>query len=155
VKLSARARELAPKALSSPEALQDFAIELRKTVPQLDRVCWTAVADGRLEVREAAQEAAMQRVIGGKGVTVGAKGLGLARCAEEAKLESHADLSKTTEFDLKFMSRALGSSLHVPVKLGGQPGSINFWSTDKSAFPEAAVTLLEEATKLMNGAAEK
>jgi peroxiredoxin len=149
VKLSDRARELVPKALASSEALDEFALELRKAVPQLDRICWTTISDGKLEVRLAAQELPLRRALGGKGVTVGATGLALTKHAESSAPVVHDKLSASSEFDLKFMSRGLASSLHVPVKIGGTPGTLNFWSTEPAAFPAPAVALLEEAAKLM------
>ena len=36
------------------------------------------------------------------------------------------------------MARAYGSSLHIPVKIDGKAGTINFWSTENDAFPPEA-----------------
>ena len=33
------------------------------------------------------------------------------------------------------MRELLGSSLHVPVTIDGKPGTVNFWSKEKNAFP--------------------
>lgn len=150
IKLSDRVRELGPKSLASNDALAEFALELQKTLPQLDRVCWTTVADGRLEVRLAAQEKHLLRSLGGRGVTIPAAGLALSKHAEGETTVTHENLGNCKEYDLKFMSRGLGSSLHVPVKIGGVSGTLNFWSTERAAFPDPAAALLEEAAKLMN-----
>ena len=37
----------------------------------------------------------------------------------------------------------------IPVKIGGVSGTLNFWSTERAAFPDPATALLEEAAKLM------
>jgi hypothetical protein len=60
-----------------------------------------------------------------------------------------ADLDKHDGIDMKLMARGVASSLHVPVKLGDTAASINFWSTEKNAFPPEAVKLLEELAAAM------
>jgi hypothetical protein len=47
------------------------------------------------------------------------------------------------------MARAYKSSLHVPVEIDGVKGTLNFWSTEASAFPPSAVTLLEDVARAM------
>jgi hypothetical protein len=46
------------------------------------------------------------------------------------------------------MRLAFSSSMHIPVRFDGQPATLNFWSSEKNAFPEEAVKLLTEAARL-------
>jgi hypothetical protein len=47
------------------------------------------------------------------------------------------------------MARAFKSSAHFPVEIDGLKGSLNFWSTEKDAFPPESVELLKEVVKAM------
>jgi len=129
----------------------EFSLELRRIVPQLDRICWTTVADGKVKVERVAQEADVARAIpsGDAGRQVDARLSRLASLAEKKEPQTYPHLSKEGAFDLKYMSQALQSSLHVPVKREGKPGTINFWSNEAEAFPAEAVELLEDVARLM------
>jgi hypothetical protein len=61
------------------------------------------------------------------------------------------DLQKARAPDLKMMSKALGSSVHVPVAFEGRPGTVNFWSKEKSAFPSTTHPLVRALVEVMMG----
>jgi hypothetical protein len=46
--------------------------------------------------------------------------------------------------DLGHMAKVYKASVHVPRAIGGQTGTINFWSTERDAFPAEALAWLEE-----------
>jgi hypothetical protein len=75
--------------------------------------------------------------------------LALAEHARGDKPVIHETLAKEKAPDLRFMSRGFASSLHVPVKLDGNPGAVNFWSEEPRAFPPEAVELLRRAAELL------
>jgi peroxiredoxin len=144
-------KKKAGDALTSSEKLMALGLELRKMAPQLDRICWTSLADGKVTVECVAQEAATGRSIpsGDAGKSVPANYSKLAKVSAANEPTVHAKLGKEASVDLRYMAQAFGSSLHVPVRKGGKPGSINFWSTDEEAFPPEAVRLLSEVARLM------
>ena len=39
--------------------------------------------------------------------------------------------------------------MHVPVEIGGQRCTVNFWSAEAGAFPPEAARLLEQVARLM------
>jgi peroxiredoxin len=141
-------RRLARQALSSSDDMEKFGVELRKRVPQLDRVCWTTVSDRRLHVRQVAQIPALESV-GRNGTAIPVLGMGLPKYVEGTTTVVHQDLRDVSGLDFRTMSRALASSMHVPVKTRGESGTINFWSTDAGAFPDEAVQLLKQVAQLM------
>jgi peroxiredoxin/mono/diheme cytochrome c family protein len=142
-------RSAAAKALESEENLNRFGPELRKIAPQLDRLCWTVIEGEKLHVRRCVQEPELEKIVGGAGRKVDVRITRLASLAERGESAIHADLSAERAIDLKFMARAYKSSLHVPVEIDGVKGTLNFWSTEASAFPPSAVTLLEDVARAM------
>jgi hypothetical protein len=143
---------LARGALRSERGLERLTAELRQLVPQLDRVCWTAVEDGQLVVKQCVQEPSLEGRVGGAGRKVPAARVALAKYAAEGRPRVHDDLAAERgldRLDLVFMARAYGASCHVPVKIDGRPGTINFWSTEKQAFPQEATNLLAEIAAAM------
>jgi hypothetical protein len=142
-------KRLAGEALKSSDGLMKFSIALRELLPQLDRVCHTTVKDGKLTVQSVAQEESLQRALGRHGVSIKAEGTGLAECAAAEKTTVYQHLGRRLRVDLRFMSRELGASAHVPVGGDLGPGSINFWSIEEEAFPAEAVPIIERAVKAM------
>ena len=56
----------------------------------------------------------------------------------------------------KMARKDIRSSMHVPVKINGQPCTVNFWSTEEGAFPPQAAQILEQIARLVaEGAAAK
>ena len=141
----------AGEALSSAEKLNEFGAELRKVVPQLDRICWSSVSEGKVTIERVAQERAIALAIpaSNAGRQVDARSSKLADLAKAAKPLRHRKLSEETQIDLKYMAQAFASSLHVPIEREGKPGTINFWSSEADAFPVEAVELLREVATLM------
>ena len=147
--LSADLKQQAHSALTSDANLARFAPELRKIAPQLDRVCWTTVEDGKLVIRRCVQEASFDREVGGAGRKVDVRLSKLSTYADKTEPTVHQQLASVRGFDLLFMARAFGSSLHIPLKIDGQSGTLNFWSAEKDAFPPELVALLTEVAKSM------
>jgi peroxiredoxin/mono/diheme cytochrome c family protein len=149
--LSDELKAKATDSLESSEKLGAFGLELRKQVPQLDRICWTTLVDGKVKVQCVAQEKETGRSIpaGNAGREVGATLSKLATVAASKEPRVHKNLKKETSLDLRYMSQVFGSSLHVPVKHAGKTGSVNFWSSEADAFPPEAVKLLTEAAQAL------
>jgi hypothetical protein len=49
------------------------------------------------------------------------------------------------------MRLAFSASLHAPLEFNGAPATLNFWSSEKDAFPEEAVELLVEIARIIAG----
>jgi peroxiredoxin len=141
--------ELAAGAGASDAKFKALGTELRMQFPQLDRMCLTTISGETLEVKYVVQDSGLRRTIGGAGIKVGAQGTALGASVGAEKSTVHPDLDKAEGLDLKLMARGVASSLHVPVKIGDVRGTINFWSTEKDAFPPAAVKLLEALARKM------
>jgi hypothetical protein len=148
-KLTADLKAKAAKALSSDEELNTLGPQLRAIAPQLDRVCWTTVEEGKLVVRHCVQEPDLAKVVGGAGRKVDVRLTKLASYADATEPTVNQNLTDVRGFDLQFMARAYASSVHIPVKIDGKPGTINFWSAEKNAFPPELVTLLGEVAQAM------
>jgi hypothetical protein len=141
--------KLASSSLESNKALLALGEELRKTAPQLDRVCWTAIEDRQLNVVRCAQEPDFEQVVGGAGRKLPLLVSKVARYADGKKPVVVDELSTESGIDMQHMARAYGSSVHVPVKIGEQTGTINFWSAEKGAFPPNLVEWLAKVAAEM------
>jgi thiol-disulfide isomerase/thioredoxin len=149
-------------SLSDAEWFGRFGFILPVTVPQVDRVCVTAVADGKVVQKFAPFNGPRQRrtkdddaapppeTIRSELPEVDAADEPLADYAKGDKPVAIGDLSnaKGKLFE-RMVARGAKSSLHVPVEIGGERATINFWSTDADAFPEPAVQLLSALSKVM------
>jgi peroxiredoxin/mono/diheme cytochrome c family protein len=142
-------KALAAIALKSQADLERFSPQLRKITPQLDRLCWTALEDDKLHVRRCVQDPELDNTVGGAGRKVGVRVTRLATYATKSEPIVHPDLASERAIDLQFMARAFKSSAHFPVEIDGLKGSLNFWSTEKDAFPPQTVELLKEVVKAM------
>lgn len=145
-------RELAAGALKSERDMDKFGPALRELVPQVDRVCWTSIEGNQLIVKQCVQEPELAAKVGGAGRKVAVKVSQVARDAEKSKPTVYPLLEKEKgliRIDLTHMAGSYGSSFHVPVKIGGRPGTINFWSTEKNGFPPEAAAVLEEVARAM------
>jgi hypothetical protein len=141
-------RSLASAALESEEAFGRFAVKLQAVAPQLDRACLIVVREDQLAIERVAQERTFRRMLGGQGVSVPAAGMALTQYGKATEPIVHQDLAQAAGPDLRFMRLAFSSSLHVPIAFDGQPATLNFWSSEKNAFPEEAVNLLTELARL-------
>ena len=149
LKLNGDLQSAAASALDSDENLQRFAAELRKAVPQLDRLCWSTVEDTKLHIRRCAQDPELDKTIGGAGRKVDVRITKMAGYAEKSEPIVNQRLAQERGIDLQYMSRVYKSSAHFPVAIEGLKGSVNFWSTEQDAFPAEAVALLQQAAKAM------
>jgi hypothetical protein len=60
----------------------------------------------------------------------------LAYYALAGRYVEHPDLTKAPGIDMTLFNKTLGASIHIPVALEGKPGTVNFWSKEKQAFPK-------------------
>ena len=147
-------------ALTDAEWFGRFGFILPVTVPQVDRVCITALDDGQI-VQKFGPFTGNRQPPGEKKVTppetirsplpkVDAADDPLAEYANGDKPVVNADLTKVAgKVFERMVARGARSSLHVPVKLGDSRATINFWSTDLDAFPQPAVQLLSALSQAM------
>jgi len=141
-------RALAAAGAESEDKLTELLLALRKMAPQLDRICITAVADGgKIRIARVAQETRLAKTVGGSGATLSANNWSLPTYAKGDKTVVNENIAAVGSAEFRFMSTALGASMHVPITFEGQPATINFWSAENGAFPEEAVELLEEIAK--------
>jgi peroxiredoxin len=135
----------AEQVFESDKTLRQFGEELRKLVPQLDRIDWMTVEDDTLHVRRVAQSVESQR--GGSGIKVSTTGLRLAEYIAGQEVVVHRSTDEVKAPDFQLLSRLFASSLHIPVRIDDQPGIINYWSTELDAFPPQAVEVLEAVAR--------
>lgn len=154
-KLSPELAKVAREALKSDEAFSALGVALRKAAPQLDRMCLTKVADGKVTVERVVQAEEFRKFVGGRGIVLKVDGLTLPGYAEKTEPIVNQSLAglKTPEF--MAMSRALSSSMHVPVRVAGVPATVNFWSEELGAFPDDARDLLIQVVKEMTAGEAK
>ena len=147
--LDPKLKALALGATKDNAQFTKLGLALRAQFPQLDRMCLTVVKGESLEVRYVVQEPVLKNRVGAAGIKVGAKGTALGVAAKADKITQQPELDKAPELDMKLMARGVASSVHVPVKIGDDAATINFWSIEKDAFSPEAVKLLGELAKLM------
>ncbi|MBI2824315.1 MAG: redoxin domain-containing protein [Planctomycetia bacterium] len=145
-------------ALSDPEWFAKFSMILPVTVPQVDRVCLTAIVDGKLvqkfgpfqRQRPGAKPEDLPETLRSPLAEAPVEGEPLAAYAAGDKPVINPDLTKVKgAVFAKMVARGAKSSMHVPIEVGGVRATINFWSTDADAFPQPAVQLLSALSKAM------
>jgi hypothetical protein len=134
--LDAELQKLASAARQSDEAFDAFAAAVRKAYPQVDRVCLTSIAGGILRVERASYPGTVESKMALAGFESQSRAFALGYFSLLNRITAVSDLSKAFGFDLKQFSKSLGSSVHIPVAMDGVPGTVNFWSKEKEAFPE-------------------
>jgi hypothetical protein len=149
LKLSPELKSLAKEALTSDDKLMAFGLELRKIVPQLDRVCWTAIEADKLNIVRVAQDPQITKAIGGSGRKISASITAISNYVKQTEPIVNKNLAAEKSLDLQFMARVYGSSVHIPAQIEEATGTVNFWSTEAAAFPPEAVALLKEAAELL------
>lgn len=142
--LGDKLKNLASVALESDENLVKFGQALQKVAPQLDRMCWTTLEGDQLIVKKCVQDSAFEGAVGGAGKKVPARWMKMAQYAEQPQPTLHQRLADARGIDLQYMAKAFQSSYHLPIKRDGLSGTLNFWSTEKEAFPPELVKLLDE-----------
>ena len=144
--LSDEFRDFVRNALTAKQrsSTKSFGPRFREVFPQVDRVCFTTFEDETLRVVRCTQVSEFSRKIDGQGTTVEAKGTRLAEIHNAGKPQSIADLTKIGAVDMKYMSAVARSSFHVPAKINGKSGTVNFWSSEVNAFPKEVQQLLKQ-----------
>jgi len=101
-------------------------------------VCVSVFANDRVRVLHSAYPGQVANKVAETGyVTLPARNfLALGQYALINMFMKNRDLKAARGMDLKMMSGALGSSVHVPGNFEGRPGTMNFWSREKDAFPK-------------------
>ena len=138
-KLLSRAAE---GALKSPAAIEKFLDRLSKQLPQVDRICVSVVEDGQVRFVQVAQSPVLDYALGRVDRSFAADNSALAAYIKGASAVVNVDLHQTQGDDVAAMRQVLGSGVHLPIAVSGQPGVISYWSKEKNAFPEAAVNFL-------------
>ncbi|MEX0818698.1 MAG: redoxin domain-containing protein [Pirellulaceae bacterium] len=136
---------LAGLALASDDTWKLLGLEIRKSVPQVDRIDWSTLEGDTLHVRRVAQAVAGGK--SGSGLKVPARQLRLAEYATANETVVHADTSEVSSPDFRLLGRFFASSMHVPVQVGDVPGVVSYWSTETDAFPPEVVGMLEPLAK--------
>jgi hypothetical protein len=128
-------------ALKSKSAFKAWGLDLQKSFPQVARVDWMTVSDGKLTIQRVAEQ---NRFGGaGAGLSVPASAMHLAQIASSGKVAVIPNTGSIKTPDFRLMKRFYASSLHVPAVRHDQKGVISFWSGEESAFPPEAVKPLE------------
>ena len=142
--------EAARRALNGEQQFEEFAFLLESVVPQLDRICVTAVEDGKLRLYYLQERDGFRGTFRSATTRIKADSETLAEHIGADGPVVHHDFS---DLDGRVFSgmdrRGVLSSLHVPGEKSGIQGTVNFWSRDKNAFPPEAVNLLSKAVALM------
>ncbi len=150
VKLDDEFKAQAQVALTSDKSFDRFTWQLMELVPQLDRVCVTAIENGRLRLQSINERPGVRTSLTSRSTVVRTKGQSLAEYAEGDKTVVNQDMSDTHGSIMAGMShKDIRSSMHVPVVIDGKRATINFWSAEAGAFPPEAVQLLEEVARQM------
>jgi peroxiredoxin len=138
---------LAKHALESDKAFDSFAQAVHKALPDVDRVCLTTYANGALRVHRASYPGKVQKHLAMAGFEGHSKAMALGHFALLAEFFYMPDLSKMRAIDMTMLSKTLSSSAHVPFAIDGDPGTLNFWSAKKDAFPAASRDLMRAITE--------
>jgi peroxiredoxin len=138
-------QKLAEHALDSQETFDAFAAAVHKVLPKVDRVCVSIFANDRLKVVRASYPGEIATKVAESGyVSFPVRDLlELGQYGIINMFIKNRDLKKTARgMDLKMISNSLASSVHVPIIYDARPGTMNFWSKEKDAFPNEANPLL-------------
>jgi len=143
-KLDADLARLAHAALDSQPAFDAFARAVHEKLPQVDRVCVTSVEDGNYFVRQSAYPGKTVSRFAETGFKAPTRMVPLSVFALFNRLVSLPDLNALgSSPQVKMITAALKSSVHVPVSVDGLPSNVNFWSASDKAFPEASLAMLQ------------
>jgi peroxiredoxin len=142
--LDAELARLANAALESQTAFDAFAMAVHEKLPQVDRVCVTSVQDGNYVVRRAAYPGKKVAHFAETGFQAPARIVPMTGFALIDRVVSLPDLNALgSSPQLKMITAALKSSVHVPVSIDGLPSNVNFWSAQPKAFPEGSLAMLQ------------
>ncbi len=150
--VDAELARLACAALDSQTAFDEFARAVHEKLPQIDRVCVTSVQDGNYIVQRSAYPGKTVTRFAETGFKAPSRMVPMTRFALFNRLISLPDLNALGSGpQLKMITAALKSSVHVPVSVDGLPSNVNFWSAQAKAFPEDSLAVLQSlATKVVS-----
>ena len=145
-------REKAKHALASDEDFDKWWDEAIDLFPQVDRIDVSLVDGSAFRYLYVAQGEELPSTMKSvkelpKQIATMGPLLGLYQYAKKGVVVVNNDPDKSKGLEMKFLSKILPSSMHIPIVVNGKPGTVNFWSMDKDAFPPEAVDL---AQKLVN-----
>lgn len=81
--------------------------------------------------------------------------LGLYQYAKKGTIVVNNDPDKAKGMEMKFLTKILPSSIHIPIVVDGKPGTVNFWSMEKEAFPPEAVDVAQKLADTLRANQEK
>ena len=144
--------KLASAALESQTAFDAFARAVHEKLPQVDRVCVTSVQDGNYVVHRSAYPGKKVDHFAETGFKAPARMVPMTGFALMNRSISLPDLNALGSGpQLKMITAALKSSVHVPVSVDGLPSNVNFWSASAKAFPEDSLATLQSlAAKIVS-----
>lgn len=143
--ITKRLIETSKKATNDQKSMNAFAKELKAVIPQIDRVCWTTVSKSNLTVELCTQSSAFsEKKLRGAGAPMRATGYQLKKIILNKKTTHVEDHARSQHADMQYMGAAVQSSFHIPVMIKGKTGTLNFWSSEKKAFPHEATEVLEK-----------
>ncbi len=149
IAISDAVREQGTKALSSDEDFDRWWDAVAQLMPQVDRVD-VSLADGPnfryLHIAQGEELPSSMKGMKELPKQMAAMGplLGLYRYAKKGEVVVNNDPTKAQGMEMKFLTKLLPSSVHIPIKINGKPGTVNFWSLDGSAFSPEAVDLAKQ-----------
>jgi peroxiredoxin len=143
-------KQLARTALESPKRFELVTWQILELVPQVDRVCITTVDGDKLRLKLVQDRIGLKTPFHSTSTVAKAQGDALADYALADKVVVNDSLAGVKGPTMnKLAKKDIRSSMHVPVKIDGQPCTVNFWSTEEGAFPPQAAQLLEQIAHLM------
>lgn len=154
LKVDEQVKTLARKSLESQKAFEFVGFQLLGIIPQLDRMCVTGVDQDNLRLKLLLERPGMKTSFRSTSTLIKADGQSLAEYALADKTVVNPEMNKATGYVMvRMAAKGVMSSMHVPVEIGGQRCTVNFWSCEPNAFPPQAVQYLEQvAHEMADGA---
>lgn len=152
--VSSRILRAAGQSAGSQKSFEILHRLVHNLCPQVDRTDISLATDNSVRFTRLAQPALLIAQLAqkpGDEATIPVKGIpALAEYAQGAAPVVNNDLRRNqNQTDLAYMGRALGSGLHIPVKINGRPACVNFWSRERNAFPPEAVEVLTQVAQAL------
>ena len=136
--VSDQLKVIASKSLKSDKDFELLTWQVLEMVPQVDRICITTVEDDKMRLKMVQERIGVKTTFRSTSTVVKAEGEPLAEYALGDKVVVNDQLVDVKSATMNKLARKdLRSSMHVPVKIDGQPATVNFWSTEEAALPAA------------------
>ncbi len=150
IRLDDQMRSMARAALENDKTFERCALQLFELVPQLDRVCVTAIENDRLRLKVLYERLGLNSALRNRSTVAKLAGQSLADYILGNQVVVNQEMSNISGSIMRSMAnKDIRSSMHVPVEIGGLRCTINFWSAEAGAFPPEAARLLEQVARLM------